>query len=540
MKTTSIFVLLFTTIFFVKAQKSIVPLKTSLKEVTVFLTGVQIERSGSINLAEGNSVVVASGLPADIIEQTIQVSGKGDFTILSVSKATNFLIEQDKPKEIQSLEDSIQKLRDMIAEKNAQLSVYSQEESFILANKEIGGENTGVSIASLKEASDFIRNRLMDIKNKQLSINKQIAEIQKKISKYENQLNERNAKRNMPTSEVLISVWTDKPTQAVFTIKYLSYAASWYPSYDLKVKNTEKPIQLVYKANVQQRTGEDWSNIKMTLSTANPFQSATKPVFNPWYLTYYQPPVRYNDGYEYKKSKAMLEQAPAMARTETAKAEDLPDARSAYEYSSQQTNLTTVEFTINKPYTIPSNGQAVAVEMTMNELPAQYEYFSFPKANPSAYLLAKVTGWESLNMIPGDVHLFFENTYIGKSQYNGTITTDTLDFSLGQDKSISVKREKIKEYSSKKIIGLNQRQSIGFKITIRNNKSVPVVLNLFDQLPLSTNKEIEIEKIETSNAQVDETTGAVYWRLQLKPGESKELTFIYAVKYPKERIIILE
>lgn len=539
MKTT-ILILLILPFISTLAQKNIIPMSTELKEVTVFLSGVQVERQANITLPEGNSLVVVTGLPSDILPQTIQVSGKGDFTILSVTNTTNFLVEQTKPKDILALEDSIQRLKDLIAEKNNQLYVYSQEEAFLMANKELGGQQNGVNVTALKEATDYFRNRLMDIKNKQLFISKQVSELQKRIARFESQLNEKHSKNSNPTSEILISVWASKSTPAVFNIKYISSLASWYPSYDIKVKDINHPVQLVYKANIQQRTGEDWKGIKMTISTANPFQVATKPAFKPWYLSYYQP-VAYN--YErdsYRKSKSNLAQAPMEMKTEVSPTDDLPMANRSYELAQQQTNLTTVEFVINKPYDILSNGQTVAVEMSASELTAQYEYFAYPKANLSAFLLAKVTGWESLNMLPGEMFLYFENTFVGKSEYTGVAVSDTLDFSLGQDKSISIKREKIKEFSSRKIIGLNQHQSIGFKISIRNNKNIPIVINLFEQLPISTNKDIEVERIEMSNAQINDVNGLVYWKFQLKPGESKELKFAYTVKYPKDKTIILE
>jgi uncharacterized protein (TIGR02231 family) len=533
--------LLFAIAFFsigLQAQKSILPMKTILKNVTVFLAGAQIERTGSITIPDGNSMVVVTGLPVDVNPQTVQVSGKGNFSILSVSHTTNYLIEQQKPKDILALEDSLQRLKETINDKNAVLSVYSQEEALILANKQLGGQNNGLSVAALKEASDFYRTRLLDIKNKQLQIQRQINDVQKMIAKLESQLNERNAKNNQPTSEVLISVWASTQTSASFNISYVTNSASWYPLYDLKVKNVNSPIQLTYKANVEQRTGEDWNNIKMILSTANPFSQGSKPEFVPWYLSYYVP-YAYDYDQRYTKSKA-----PAAARAELSQAieeqkVDMP-AITGSSYTTQQTNMTTAEFVIDKPYDIPSGGQGVTVEMTVTEMNALYEYYAYPKANPYAYLLAKVTGFESLNMLPGELNLFFENTYVGKSNYNGLVVTDTVDFSLGQDKGISIKREKMKDFSSKKLIGTNQRQSIGFQISVRNNKNIPVTINLFEQLPLSTNKDIEIEKVELSSGQVNDMTGAVLWKIQLKPGESKQIKFVYAVKYPKDKTIILE
>lgn len=517
-------------------QKNILPLKTSLKNVTVFLNGAQIERVGTMSIPEGNSMVVITGLPVDITPQTIQVKGKGNFSILSVSHATNYLMEQHKPKDIIAMEDSLQQMRELINDKNALLSVYNQEEAMIIANKELGGENNGVSIAALKEASDFYRVRLLDIKNKQLQAQRQINDIQKKITKIEHQLNERNAKINQPTSEILISVWASTQTQAQFHVSYVSSSASWYPLYDIKVKNVNSPIQLTYKANVEQRTGEDWNNIKMTLSTANPFSQGSKPEFEPWYLSYYQP-YRY-----YDEDRSISSKAPAPMKEESKLMEQEMNiqASTGATYTTKQANITTAEFVIDKPYDVPSGGQGVTVEMTVNEMNADYEYYAYPKANPYAYLLARVTGFESLTLLPGEINLFFENTYVGKSNYNGVIVTDTVEFSLGQDKGISIKREIIKDLSSKKIIGMNQRQSIGFQITVRNNKNIPITINLFEQLPLSTNKDIEVEKIELSNGQVNDLNGAVLWKLSLKPSESKQIKFVYAVKYPKDKTIILK
>lgn len=521
------------------AQKNVIPLKTSLKNVTVFLSGAQIERTGSLSIPDGNSLVVVTGLPADVVPQTIQVSGKGNFSILSVSNATNYLVEQTKSKEVVVMEDSLKHLKENVDEKNALVSVYTQEESLILSNKSLGGQNTGVSVAALKEASDFFRNRLTDIKNKQLQLNKQIAEIQTKINKINGQLDEKNAKANNPTSEILISVWASQQTSASFDVSYVTNSASWYPLYDLKVKDVNHPIQLIYKANVEQRTNEDWNNIKMTLSTANPFTQGNKPELNPWYLSYYQPYNYQSDDREYSKKSAAPVSKAEVNEQEISQTEEKPAITSAT-YTSQETNMSTVEFKIDKPYDIPSGGQGVTVEMTISDMTALYEYYAFPKMNSNAFLLAKVTGWESINMLPGEINLFFENTYVGKSSYNGVVTSDTVDFSLGQDKGISIKREKMKDFSSKKLIGMNQKQSAGFKITVRNNKTIPITLNLYDQLPLSTDKDIEIERTELSNAQVDEISGAVYWKMQLKPGESKEVKFVYSVKYPKNKTIILE
>ncbi|MGQ9846274.1 MAG: DUF4140 domain-containing protein [Bacteroidales bacterium] len=136
MKTLTIFIVLTLLSTSIWSQKTVLSLETKLKNVTVFLAGARIERAGTINIPDGNSLVVVTGLPIDVNPQTVQVSGKGNFSILSVSHSTNYLVEQQKPKDILALEDSIQRMQDLVNDKNAALSVYNQEEGMILANKQ--------------------------------------------------------------------------------------------------------------------------------------------------------------------------------------------------------------------------------------------------------------------------------------------------------------------------------------------------------------------------------------------------------------------
>jgi len=217
------------------------PIKTTIKEITVYLSGATISRTGSVSLPVGNSLVVIKDLPQDLNPQSIQVNGKGDFTILSVVHQINYLKEQEKTKEIIALEDSLEKLNDQIIAENGMLSVYANEESLILTNKSLGGQNTGVSVAGLKEASDFFRNRLADIKTKQIAINKKLKKLQERIAAISNQLANLNARKNIPTSEIVIMITAEQTVNATFTVSYLVSTAGWSPSYDLRAKSVNNP-----------------------------------------------------------------------------------------------------------------------------------------------------------------------------------------------------------------------------------------------------------------------------------------------------------
>jgi len=537
-KTTFLFVaiLMFASIFADNDPKT---LKTDIKDITVFLSGAQISRTGSVPLSVGNSFVIIRDLPQALNPQSIQVNGKGDFIIMSVVHQINYLKEQEKTKEIIALEDTLEKIKDMVAFENAMLSVYDNEESLILTNKSIAGQNTGVSITGLKEASDFYRSRLADIKTKQLSIIKKTGKYQERINIISKQLANLNTRKNIPTSEILVMVNASQAVNANFTISYLVTTAGWSPSYDLRAKDINNPIEIAYKANVYQTTGEDWENVKLTLSTANPSVSGAKPNLSPWYLRYYEPYL-YSDDRTEGANRQLEQQAPPSKLSEISISDNTVDAKTSSSYTAVTESTTSIEFEISQPYDIPSNGRTYTVEMTKTSLPATYEYYAVPKLDKDAFLLARVTGWESLNMLSGNTYLYFEGTYVGQSYFDARNTKDTLDLSFGRDKNIVINREKMKDFASRKLVGLNQKDTRGFEISVRNKKNQSVTIMVEDQSPISTDKNIEIERIDISNAKVDEASSRLTWKFDLKPAETKKMKLVYSVKYPKDKIVILE
>jgi uncharacterized protein (TIGR02231 family) len=168
-----------------------------------------------------------------------------------------------------------------------------------------------------------------------------------------------------------------------------------------------------------------------------------------------------------------------------------------------------------------------------------YKYYSVPRLDKDAYLLAEVSDWEKLNLLPGDANIIFEGTYVGKSFLDPASTLDTLNLTLGRDKRLVVKKEKLIDYSSTKFLGNNKIQKITYEITVKNNKKDTVRMMLKDQYPLSTNKEIEVELLDDGGAMNNAETGVLTWKLELAPGEQKKVRFSYNVKYPRDKLLNL-
>jgi uncharacterized protein (TIGR02231 family) len=536
MKKTIFTLLLCSIMISVIAQEQTKTIKSKIKEVTVFFNGAEITQAGDILIPAGQSTIIFDNLTQYITPQSIQVKGEGDFNILSVVHQINYLKSQEKSPEVIRIEDSVQILSKKLSYQQTILGVYVQEETMLLANKAIGGEQSGVKITELKEAVEYFRTRLLDIKTNQMNVQEKINALQKRIVLLNNQLATLTSKVTEPTSEILVSVSADAQVSAKLSISYYTSNAGWTPTYDLRAINVSSPVELNFRANVHQNTGADWSQVKLTLSTGNPMQNGVKPYLNPWYLSIIQP---YR--YEQMQSMGVLNYAVPMA--EASKAEDkvakMKETGSMADYTLVNETQTNIEYEISIPYSIPADGKNYMVEIQKNTLQASYEYYCAPKLNNDVFLIAKVSGWDKYNIISGEMNIFFEGTYVGKSYIDTRVTTDTLDLSLGIDKNISVKREKLVDFSSVKILGLNKKETFTYSISVRNKKKQAIDILVEDQLPISSDKDIEVESLDISNANYDKDYGKCSWRFKLNAAETKTLKLSFSVKYPKDKQINL-
>lgn len=201
---------------------------------------------------------------------------------------------------------------------------------------------------------------------------------------------------------------------------------------------------------------------------------------------------------------------------------------------------TDFEFAIQVPYTIPSDGQNHSVGVREEQLAARYRYYCTPKLDLDAFLFAKVTGWETMDLLPGPAHVYFEGTYVGESELDPSVVGDTLDLSLGRDQGVRVQRTKRKDFSQKQTVGGKRTDRIAWEIGVRNNKAQAIELIITDQFPVAARSEIEVELTEGSGAQVDRPRGFLTWRQTLAPRTDRTWAFSYSVKYPKEADVRLE
>ncbi|MBY0487571.1 MAG: DUF4139 domain-containing protein [Flavobacteriaceae bacterium] len=533
------------------AQKPIFA-TAKVKAATVYFNAAELQQTTSVNLPVGTSEIVIKNVADYLNENTVQIGAPSSVTVLSVQFTQNYISEY----EIDESNPTIKKVRDSITLvqkdiKKVQIDVYSHQQTIALLdeNQTVAGTNSGLNVAELMKLVDYYKAKRTELDNAIVVLQEKEAKFTKKLK----DLNEKliiNTQKEDKTSKgkLVIQVMNEIAGNVNLDINYITNSATWNPFYDLRVDNVKDPINMMYKAQVIQNSGIDWKKVKLTLSSGNPNQNNQAPLLSSWFLRYQEEGKDYNyyRGNAYEKLSAVENKI--QGRKEKSNSYKYADTTANYGYESfadgDISNYTTinenqlnVSFDIDIPYDILSNGKAHSVALKEIKLPATYKYYAAPRVDKEAFLLAEINDYSKYNLLPGEANIIFEGLYVGKTNINPNQTADTLNLSMGRDKKISIKREKVVDKSGTKFLSSYKEQTFTYDLTVRNNKKEEIQMILKDQYPLSTDKEVTIELLDDGKAKVNAETGILTWELKLAPNETKKIRISYKVKYPKDKVI---
>ena len=203
-------------------------------------------------------------------------------------------------------------------------------------------------------------------------------------------------------------------------------------------------------------------------------------------------------------------------------------------------NQTSVSFKIIEPYTIKSSNKDYVVSMKTYQTDATYIYYTVPRIEERAFLVASLKNWEQYNLLEGEASIYFEDTFIGTSLIDTRFTKNNLDISLGVDKNITVKRTKSKDFTTKQFIGNKKEETSLWDIAIKNNKRQSIKIIILDQIPISTREEITITLDKSFNGELDKKTGEIKWLKIINSNDIEEFQLKYTARYPKNEKLLLD
>lgn len=531
-------------------------IKATLTEVTVYAQGAQMHHKANYSVNAGVTEIIIEGISAFIDPKSIQVKGTGDLVLLdtkfsfyypqptnALNQGTSLKIKRD----IQLLEDSLRVMDFDIRDIQDEINVLNASKSIIASNgmvRSIGKVNDSINL--LKQTIEYYTLKMNELNKKIIVLEKKRQEnafkkilMEARLTDLQNYQNNNGEIENnkSPIPRITITVSAKSAVTGKLNFSYVVSNAGWTPIYDLRSDASTGKIELTYKAEVFQSTGLDWDNIKLNISTNNPYVNKTKPTLNPWYIDY--------NIYKSENKKGVMDKlqevqitSQALFNRGYAYSEDMDDEKNimgADQFTTVVHHLISAEFKIDLPYSIKSNNEKHMVLIKTANLDTKFKYYSVPKLDASVYLVAQMTKLDELQLVPGQANIFFDGSYIGETYIDPTTMDDTLNLSLGKDPSIVVKRTLLKKELKDRVIGDKRERTFAYSIEISNQKSSSIEIVIQDQLPITQNADINIESDNFAKGRFDERTGLLEWSFILKAKENKVIDYNFRVKHAKDK-----
>lgn len=539
------------------AQKPVFT-QAQIQSARVYNNAAELKHKASVQIPSGTSEIVITNVANYLNESTVQIGVPKNVTVMSVQFTNAYVEEYDNNQD----SPLVKPVKEEIAKKEIELKTLQNQLTAERKGVELLDKNQSMSnaqnfsVAELTKLLDFYKTKRTELSN---SINK--LENQEKllfeelnILKGKLTFNETTTEKNSQ-GKLIVNVMSSTAGTIPLEVSYLTNQATWQPSYEMRIDKINEPIQMLYKAQVQQHTGIDWKNVKLSLTSGPANQNTFAPELQPWFLDYYYPNAYRNKEkaeasvasvtskrIEGRPNADMIQtlqgQVPGLnISSGTGQPEMAVSTMDDYtQISESQLNIT---FDIDIPYTILSNGKQHSVALKDTQLPATYSYITTPKLDTNAYLIAKVKNYGDYNILPGEANVVFEGMYVGKTYVNANANEDELRLSLGKDQNISVTRTMINDKSGTKTLSSRKVQDFVYEISIRNNKRESISIVVEDQIPISSNTDIEITLNDKGGATTDAEKGKLTWEINLKPNETKKIRFSYQVKSAKDKSLNL-
>lgn len=462
-----------------------------------------------------------------------------------------------------------------------------------------------LTTAEITQNLDYYNNKATALEKSIYDDNLKKTELSQKLTNLQVQLRQEQGKKGVFNGILNLNLVASYATNATVTVSYFTSQARWVPFYDMVVTDASKPVNLKGRSKVSQNTGIDWNNVNITLSTATPSKTKDAPVFDTWFLDFVYNNYGYYGEMNKKMSNAItyaateskddiaLEES-ALSKVKVRAVRSVSDAQQILyvvdgvpydgdiseinpnsiasttvlkeaqatamygsrgaggvvlittkkmeDYIAVEEKNIAMEYKIDLPYTIPGNGKEQIIDLKDYSLSPEYKFYAAPKLDQNAFLVADFKDWEKLNILSGLANITYDGTYVGQTYLNTSQTNNVMSVTLGSDKRISVKREKLTDFSQVKILGSDTKVTLAYKITVKNNQNKAVKFTLKEQYPISSQKEIKVELLDketTKPTYNKEDIGVVTWDFDLAAGESREFRIAYSVKYPKDKKINL-
>ncbi|HEH8726127.1 TPA: mucoidy inhibitor MuiA [Pseudomonas aeruginosa] len=514
-----------------------------ISAVTVYADRAVVTRTARLQLPKGQHEIALEQLPFQLDDASLRASlgASAAATLLDVSSAAQ-RVERPDDNRVQQLDQQLREIDRQLREIHDRGSVLEAQKKF-LADIQSGSTQPGKDrpmpgIDELKSLLQLTEGNLERLLAEQRQLDDRAAELEQRKQQLQEQRGTLNGDGKRFKRAVL-RVALEQPAQVEVKLDYTLRDASWQPTYDARLRDGAKTIELTYQGLVRQSSGEDWTDIDLTLSTARPALGGNVPRLNPWIVDIDAPNAYYGAEMAMQDAPAPMPQAAPIARTSAkmampAPAPKLAEARLAT--AEVSSGAASASFHIPVPATLNSDGSAQKVTIARLEMPAKLRYLAAPALRETAYLEAETRNDSDYPLLPGTLNTFLGNSFVASGHLRGVMPGESFELALGADEGIGIERKLVKRYTdSSGLIGNRTRVNYEFRIDVRNNHKNAERVQFEDQLPVSRNEQIQVTLLEPKAQEIKrEDDGKLKWDWTLQPGEKRSATLKFSVEYPKD------
>ncbi|UFS68702.1 mucoidy inhibitor MuiA family protein [Geomonas sp. RF6] len=516
-----------------------------ISAVTVYPDRAMTTRSATLSLKPGSYLVDFSRLPVLVQDDSVRVTGTGSASVTIVGvEVKRAFAEQVPEKRAKELEQEIRALERKIGSIDARKAALASQRGFIDSIRVAWGDRISKELAAgkpttgeLNEALSFVGSGVAKVEEQARDVDEEKRQLKERIDALRRQRDEAIGSQAKESKTVQVALEVSRAGNLCLELSSIVPQGGWEPAYDVRLGADGKEADLVFRGVVRQQTGEDWQDVALTLSTARPALGGAPPELPPWHISFYRPPpppVPLYDGGMAKAARAEdFRVGSALPAPQAA-----PSAPARYETAEVAQERTSVTFRIPRPVSIPSDGSEHGTVVATEKLPVALEFLAVPKLAPTAYLKSEIVNKLEYPLLPGKVNTFTGGNYTGSSWLKKIAPGEKFDLFFGTDEQVTVKREELKSHKEAGIFG-KSRQTYRYRIEVQNFRKEAETITIHDQLPLSGDQEIKVS-LDKPSVPPSETRpdGTLVWKIPLRAGEKKELTFDIVVEYPKDREVV--
>jgi uncharacterized protein (TIGR02231 family) len=525
--------------------------------VTVYPSGAEVTRVGKVKLEGGEHTLLFADLPANAVAASIRVEGKAtgkleigsvDTRSVSVSRTDEATVASERRR----VEEAIEKLKDERSALQAAVLAAETQKKLIenlaqLPTRPAPAAGTPAPEPDWAQLFGLIGQRAAEAQKVILDTQIKVREVDRQIKDQEGKL-ATLAPTQEARTEVKVFVNAASPLEADIVIRYQVRSASWTPYYDARLTTGTKAqppkLQLVRRASIQQRTGETWENVTLALSTARPAAGTAAPVLNPVVIDYEsEAPVAQARPHQSQSRGVLADRAAPVEDQEERRRDATGAAKTAREVVALDEVRARVEvqafqaiYGIAGRVTVPATGETKRVQIDDMQLDPALIVRAVPKREEKAYVYAKLTTQRGTPLLPGQISLFRDTTFVGNGRLPLLAPGEEHELGFGVDDAIRIRHTLAEEKRGESgIITASKTDARSYRISVKNLHERAINLTVLDQIPVSQNADIKVEltgKTAPTKRDVDDKRGVLAWEMKLEPDEERAIEFGYRATWP--------